>query len=142
MGLPKVPSVAGVVNKTNRVKVCNLSSVPLPEGAISVAALGPKFVPLTCSDPKQSKIDILNFSRSLLLRARFFGSSYNDESLITPVSNYIPKTTKFESLKSIITDLEIFANEVSDLKRTHVNDNLTVSQRAGLRFLKENKNFL
>ena len=142
LGLPKVPSKELVVNKTHRVKVYNLSSVSLPEGAISLAALGPKFVPLTYSDPDQTKIDILNFSRLLLLRARFFGSTYEDESLITPVSNYIPKSTKFESLKSIITDLEIFANEVSDLKRTHVNDNLTVSQRNGLKFLKENKDLL
>ena len=131
-----------VVNHINRVKVYNLSSVALPEGAISVAALGPKFVPVTASDPEQTKIDILNFSRTLLLRAKFYGSDYKDDSLITPVSNYIPKSTKFESLKSIITELEIFANEVSHLEKIHVNDNLTSSQREGLNFLKNHNDLL
>ena len=140
MGLQKSSEL--VVNQPRRVKVYNLSSTMLPEGAISVASLGPKFVPVTKSDPEQTKIDILNFSRSLLLRARFFGSTYEDESLIKPISNYIPKSTKYESLKGLIADLEIFANEVHNLKREEVKDNLTPIQREGLNFLKEHKNLL
>ena len=114
----------------------------LPEGAISVAALGPKFVPLTPSDTEETKIDILNLSRSLLCTARFHGSNYEDESLITPVSNYVPKYTNLESLKGLITDLEIFANEVGDLERKVVDDNLTTSQREGLNFIKTHDNLL
>ena len=133
----------GVVsNPVNKVKVYNLSSVDLTEGAISVAALGPKFVPFTVSDLEQTKIDILNLSRSIALKAKFHGSTYVDKSLITPVSNYIPKFTKLESLKGLIADLEIFANELSDLKREHVNDNLTKSQREGLDFLQSRDDLL
>ena len=144
MGAPQLQPklVVGVNNGAPKVKVYNLSSVVLPEGAISVAALGPKFVPLTPSDTEETKIDILNLSRSLLCTARFHGSNYEDESLITPVSNYVPKYTNLESLKGLITDLEIFANEVGDLERKVVNDNLTTSQREGLNFIKTHDNLL
>ena len=131
-----------VVKETKGIKVYNLSSVTLSEEAISVAALGPKFVPLTPSDTEQTKIDILNFSRTLLLKARFHNSDYQDESLITPVSNYIPKTTIYDSLKGIIVDLEMFANEVGDLERVTKKDNLSPKQRIGLNFLKNNDNLL
>ena len=138
MGIP----TSTVVVKSG-IKVYNLSSIHLPEEAVSVAALGPKFVPMTPCDEQKTKIDILNFSRTLLLRARFFNSNYQDESLISPISNYIPKTIKFETLKSIVNDLEIFANELGDLKRDEkVKDNLTPSQRVGLNFLKNHKNLL
>ena len=138
MGIP----TSTVVVKSG-IKVYNLSSIHLPEEAVSVAALGPKFVPMTPCDEQKTKIDILNFSRTLLLRARFFNSNYQDESLISPISNYIPKTIKFETLKSIVNDLEIFANELGDLKRDEkVKDNLTPSQRVGLNFIKNHKNLL
>ena len=130
------------MSTVNKVKVYNLSSVELTEGAISVAALGPKFVPTTASDAETTKIDILNFSRSLLLKARFHGSTYTDESLIKPVSNYIPKTTKLESLRGLIADLEIFASELGDLKREKVDDNLTKLQRDGLEFLKSHNDLV
>ena len=142
MELSKLQQPTVVVKAKQGIKVYNLSSIALPHEAVSVAALGPKFVPLTQSDPEQTKIDILNFSRSLLLRARFFNSEYKDESLVTPVSNYIPKTTIYESLKGLIGELEIFANEVAHLKRVEIKDNLTPSQRVGLNFLKNHKQLL
>ena len=141
MGVSELPTTV-VVKEVKGTKVYNLSSIRLPEEAVSVAELGPKFVPLTQSDTDQTKIDILNFSRTLLLRARFHNSDYQDESLITPISNYIPKSTPFTSLKSIIEDLEMFANEVPNLDRVNKNDNLSPKQRAGLNFLKNNKNVL
>ena len=137
-----VPGHGTVLNSVNRVKVYNLSSVELPEGAISVAALGPKFVPFTKSDPETTKTDILNFSRLLLLKERFHGSTYTDESLVTPTSNYIPKSTKSAALKGLIGDLERFSSDAMELERSNVKDNLTDSQRSGLNFLKTCDNLL
>ena len=131
-----------ILTPTGNVKVFNLSSVVLPEGVISLACLGPKFVPYTQCDSETTKIDILNFTRSLLLAAEFHNTDYSDESLVTPISNYIPKKTKLDSLKALTEDLERFASDVSTFKRTEVRDNLTTAQRAGLSFLKSRDDLL
>ena len=101
--------------------------------------LGPKFVPITQVDMVQLKIDILSFSRKLLLKAHFHNTEYNDNSLIKPPSNFIPKSTKYPILRSVINDLEVFANELEHLEKRSVPDNLTPDQREGLKLLQKNK---
>ena len=105
-------------------------------------SLGPKFVPYQKSDLIQIKVDILNFSRILLLKAQFYKSNIIDNSLIKPVSNYVPKCTKYPVLKSIVEDLEILANDFDDSERLKVKDNLNPEQRKSLENLKHNKNLL
>ena len=134
MGIPcTVPAVVDL-NKLQKVKIYNLSSKTLSPGAISVSSLGPKFVPYSPSDSETTKIDILNFSRILLLKARFHNSTFDDPSIISPISNYIPKCTSLENLKGIVEELEFFANKVVDLTRETVDDNLTIEKREGLNF--------
>ena len=60
---------------------------------------------------EDTKVDILRFSRKLLLKAQFHDSDFNDDSVVKPKSCYIPKTVKSPVLKGIVEDLEIFANE-------------------------------
>ena len=91
---------------------------------------------------QQTKVDILNFSRKLLLKTQFYNSKFNDVSLIKPVSNYIPKISKFQVLKSVINDLEIFANELDQLTNITVRDNLSIDQRKGLTSIKSNDKIL
>ena len=131
----------------HNVKIFNLSSHNLTKQEISILKLGPKFVPVTPTDFEQTKIDILKFSRVLLLKANFSTDDPNDnsnerKSLINPVSNYIPKSVKSETLKSIVEDLEILANNLHDLSKKHVQDNLSKKQRFGLKTLKQNKNIV
>ena len=114
----------------------NLSSKTLNEDEIELLKLGPKFVPKTSADKLQLKTDVLNFTRSLLLTANFHEQDYQDASLIRPVSNYVPKSTKFPVLKSVIEDLELFANDLDSLQRVPVKDNISKSQRLGLDSLK------
>ena len=93
-------------------------------------------VPHAPSDLEMTKIDILNFSRLLLLKAQFHNSTYNDVSVIKPVSNFVPKCTHLESLKGIVEDLELLAGDIVDFEKTNITDNLTPHQREGLNFLK------
>ena len=118
--------------------VYNFSTVSLTKDEISVLALGPKFVPTTLENTEQIKIDILNFSRSLILKANFHNNTDTDDSLIRPVSNYLPQTTPFPVLKSIVTELEALATDSNELDRRQVDDNLTSGQRRGLDSLKSN----
>ena len=90
----------------SKPKVYNFSTVRLTKDEVSVLALGPKFVPTTLENTEQIKIDILNFSRSLILKANFHNNTDTDDSLIRPVSNYLPSSTPFPVLKSIMTELE------------------------------------
>ena len=122
--------------RDEKPKVYNLSSKSLNENEIEVLKLGPKFVPKTSADKLQLKTDILNFTRSLLLTANFHDGDYNDESLIKPISNYVPKSTKFPVLKSVVDDLEFLANDLESTQRVAVKDNLSKSQRLGLDSLK------
>ena len=112
------------------------------EDKLSFLLLGPKFVPLTEGDMTQLKIDVLNFSRKILLKAHFHNVEYSDKSLIKPASNFIPTSTKYPVLKSVIRDLEMFANELEDLERTEVTDNLSKEQREGLKLLQRNKDVI
>ena len=125
-----------------KVKLYNLSSHICTKDEISALSLGPKFVPLTNSDIDQTKVDILSFSRKLLLKAQFFNSVYEDASLIKPVSNYIPKSTHYPELRSIVEELEIFSNELQLLEKTPVTDNMTPSQRRGLDSIKQREGIL
>ena len=68
----------------NRVRIYNLTNHVWSEDKLSFLILGPKFVPLTEGDMTQLKIDILNFSRKILLKAHFHNVEYNDQSLIKP----------------------------------------------------------
>ena len=94
-----------------KVRVFNLSTVPLTEGEISLFKLGLNFVPASPVSDLDTKVSILNFSRKLLLKWRFFNNEFNDPSLVRPESSYIPKTINSPVLKGIIEDLEMFANE-------------------------------
>ena len=96
------------------MKIYNLSSNPLDADETTVLSLGPKFVPTTTVTDEQVKIDILNFSRTLLLKAMFFDNTNSRESLIHPVSSFVPKSTNYPVLKGIVTDLEALSGD--DLK--------------------------
>ena len=126
----------------NKVKIYNFTNQVWSEEKLSFLLLGPKFVPLTEGDMTQLKIDVLNFSRKILLKAHFHDIEYNDNSLIKPASNFIPTSTKYPVLKSVISDLELFANELEHLDRTEVADNLTPEQREGLKMLQRNKDII
>ena len=63
-----------------RVSVYNFSSQDITEGEISLLKLGLKFVPTTPIPEQDTKVDILRFSRKLLLKANFHGSEYVDDS--------------------------------------------------------------
>ena len=123
------------MKKTN-VKIYNFSSEPLDQDQIEVLKLGQKFVPTSTVTEEQIKIDILNFSRSLLLKANFYNNKDTDESLIHPVSNYIPKNTPYQVIESIVNDLESLSNDIADIDRREIDDNLSKSQRKGLNKLK------
>ena len=125
-----------------KVNVFNLSSQHISDGEISLFQLGTNFVPVTKSSTLETKVDILKFSRKLLLKARFHDSDFNDDSVVTPVSCYIPKTVKSNVLKGIVEDLEIFANEFSEKDFLNVKDNLTIDQRLGLNKFKRRKGIL
>ena len=94
-----------------KISVFNLSSQDLTDGEISLFKLGTNFVPVTKVSALETEVDILRFSRKILLKAKFHDSNFSDESLVSPPSCYIPKTVKSNTLKGIIEDLEIFAND-------------------------------
>ena len=120
------------------MSVYNLSTQSLTEGEISLFALGPKFVPVTEVDPLDTKVDILRFSRKLLLKAHFHGSEFTDDSLIRPNSILIPKKVKSEVLKNVIEDLEMFSNDFQEqVPKIHVDDNLTPEQRQAIEIFKK-----
>lgn len=126
-----------------RVSVFNLSSQEITEGEISLLKLGTKFVPATLVPTEDTKVDILRFSRKLLLKARFHDSDYEDISLVKPNSCYIPKTVKSQVLKGIVEDLEVFANDFpKNVSEFPLRDNLSVDQRIGLSVFKKRKNIL
>ena len=135
----EVPTSGGNI----RVSVFNFSSQDITEGEISLLKLGLKFVPTTPIPEDDTKVDILRFSRKLLLKANFHGSEYIDDSVVKPKSCYIPKTVRSPILKGIIEDLEVFANEFpKNLRSKPVQDNLTVDQRLGFNVLKKRKGIL
>ena len=70
---------------------------------------------MTEVDPLDTKVDILRFSRKLLLKAHFHGSEFTDDSLIRPNSILIPKKVKSEVFKNVIEDLEMFSNDFQKL---------------------------
>ena len=136
----EVPSSSGV---NLRVSVYNFSSQAISEGEISLLKLGLKFVPSTTVPEIDTKVDILRFSRKLLLKARFNDVNYEDDSLVKHKSSYIPKTVKSPILKGIIEDLEVFANEFpNNMETLSVRDNLTIEQRMGLNVLKKRHGIL
>ena len=73
------------------------------------------------------------------MKALAEGKEIKDDSVITPVSCFIPKKTDYPVLKSIVEDLEIYANETQEISKKDVTDNLTQQQRNGLESLKRNK---
>ena len=126
-----------------KVGVFNLSSQIITQAEICLFKMGTKFVPATLIPATDTQVDILRFSRKLLLKARFHDSDYENYSLVSPHSCYIPKMVKSQVLKGIIEDLEIFANELPhNVPNFVVNDNLTVDQRVGLSVFKKRKNIL
>ena len=125
-----------------KVKIYNLSKFSYSFEELEGLTLGPKFVPATSTDTLQHKIDVLNFSRKLLLRAHFFESEYSDPSLIKHHSSFIPKSTKYPTLKSVIEDLELYANELENVPRTPIKDNLTSQQRDGIHLVRNNPELL
>ena len=117
----------------------NFSSIELTEGEISLLSLGPKFVPSTLVPIEQTKIDILRFSRKILLKENFNNKTVLDDSVIKPVSDYIPKKVSSGTVKSVIEDLEVFANELNSLETLPLKDNLTVDQRQAFNKFKQRK---
>ena len=107
-------------------------------------------MPVTPINKEEHKIDILKASRLILLKYVFHKNNQNSEfekntnrkSLITPVSNFIPFKVKSNTLRGIISDLEIFANGLSDLPKAEINDNMSVDQRTGLQTLKKDPNIV
>ena len=75
MVLNKTNSVAEVENNI-KPKVYNFSTIPLTTDEINILALGPKYVPTTKETNEQIKIDLLNFSRSLILKAIFYNNTF------------------------------------------------------------------
>lgn len=125
------------------MSVYNFSSEQLTDGEISLLNLGTKFVPATIIPEENTKIDILKFSRKLLLKGHFFDSDYSDDSIVKPSSCYIPKKVKSTVLKSVVEDLEIFANEFpNNMPQLEVRDNLTVEQREGLKSFQKHRRLL
>ena len=118
----------------------NFSSTNIGDGEVEVLSLGTKFVPVTNIPAEEKKIDILKFSRKILLKFRFHGVEKSSEDLIRPKSCYIPKKVSSSVLKGVIEDLEVFANEVPDgMDKVQITDNLTVKQRAALNTFKRRK---
>ena len=60
------------------VSVFNFSSQSLTEGEISLLKLSPNMVPATIIPAVDTKVDILRFSRKLLLKAQFYDSDYEN----------------------------------------------------------------
>ena len=126
-----------------KISIYNLSSQDITDGEISLLKLGTKFVPVTLVPPEDSKVDILRFSRKLLLHAMFFDSEYSDVSVVKPKSCYIPKSVKSQVLKGIVEDLEVFANDFpQNMDTLEVRDNLSIDQRIGLKVFKKRDNIL
>ena len=126
-----------------KINIFNLSGISISKAEVSVLSLGTKMVPLTKIDNEEKKVDVLKFSRNILLKYHFHNTNYSSIDLIKPVSTYIPKTVKSHVLKGIIEDLEVFSNELSaGLEKVHKKDNLTIEQRSGLNIFKSRKNIL
>ena len=130
------------------VKVFNCSSQTLEKCEIEVLALGTKFVPACSTSPKEQKIDLLKFSRKLMLKESFhktnpeeFSSNSDDFLLIRPKSHFVPKDTKNEVLKTVVQELEILANEFPlQVDNSNFRDNMTPLQRQGFEKFKKRKN--
>ena len=139
MGLPS----NGPEVESEKVNIFNFSGVHISEGEKSLFSLGPKMVPNFSVSFEQKKIDVLKFSRKLLLKQQFHNSDYVSSDLIKPVSSYIPKSTNNETLKSCVEDLEMFANELPDvLNKSNTSDNLTSEQRVAIDTFKARNNVL
>ena len=130
--------------KTDKVNIYNFSGVHITEGEKSLFNLGPKMVPYFSVPFEQKKIDVLKFSRKLLLKQKFHNSEHISDDLIKPNSTYIPKSTNNQVLKSIVEDLEMYANELPDVlkKDDNIVDNLTKDQRLAVETFKSRKNVL
>ena len=127
----------------DKISVYNFSGINITPGEISMLNLGPKMVPNTTISFEEKKIDILKFSRKLLLHERFYNVNFENTDLIHPNSVYIPKTTTNPVLKSCIEDLEVYANELSDSsKKVDIKDNLTSEQRNAINVFKRRHNVL
>ena len=126
-----------------KVSVYNFSHQPLTLNEISLFSLNDNFVPVTEMGHEDKKIEILKFTRKLLLQHHFYNSNFNDDSLIRPNSCFIPKITSSPVLQKVVEDLEIFANNVpNNMTRVHRDDNLTTEQRAAISTFKQRKNVL
>ena len=135
------PKVVSLPNE--KIKVYNFSTNPITEGEIELLSLGPKFVPAIKTSAKEQKIDILKFSRKLILKAMFFGKPSVDENLVKPTSTFIPKVMNNEVLKGVVEDLEILANEYpSEVDYSKVKDNLTLEQGASFDSFKRRKDMV
>ena len=100
-------------------------------------------VPNTSVSFEEKKIDVLKFSRKLLLKERFHNVENTSFDLIKHNSAYIPKFTSNSVLKSCVEELESFANELPDvLEKVDIPDNLTKAQRVALNVFKNRKNIL
>ena len=90
-------STNGSEVESEKVNIFNFSGVQISEGEKSLFSLGPKMVPNFSVSFEQKKIDILKFSRKLLLKQQFHNSDYESSDLIKPVSSYVPKSTNNET---------------------------------------------
>ena len=129
--------------KEQRVNIYNFSSQEITDGEISLFNLGPKFVPAKVTPAEDTLVDILRFTRKLLLRGDFFNSNFDDNSIVRPKSCYIPKSAKNPDLLSVVNDLERFANEFpKNMTTRNVHDNLTPEQREGFLSFKRRRDIL
>ena len=126
-----------------RISVYNFSGIEITDGELSLFNLGPKMVPNAKISFEEKKIDVLKFSRKLLLKHQFHGLEDNSVDIIKPKSLYIPKCTTNAVLKGVVEDLEVFSNELSEsLKQVELPDNLTQSQRLAINVFKDRKNVM
>ena len=77
-----------IVEGKGKVRIYNLTNYQWSPENLSFLLLGPKFVPVTECDMVQLRIDVLNFSRKLLLKAHFHDQVYSDNSLIIGLGKY------------------------------------------------------
>ena len=80
-------------------KVINLSNIPLSSNEINVLKLGLSFTPTPKSNIPELEADIFDFIRKLRLTYHFRNSTYHDESIVKPTSNFTPKPNENQELE-------------------------------------------
>ena len=86
-------------------KVINLANIPLSSNEINVLKLGLSSAPTPKSNIPELEADIFHFIRKLRLTYHFRNSTYHDESIVKPTSNFTPKPNENQELEKICKTL-------------------------------------